>query len=96
MEAGRISFSAVTLFFRLGSLLHRFLNRVPPPFKDYLSKSSKAMILRQKTLPDMVSQAPVRSGKTVSTSLAEVDLVPRQGSRPARFAAKKDDSPLLL
>jgi len=51
------------------------------------------MILPQKTLPNMVWQAPVRSGKTAPTSPDDVDVVPRQRSRPARFAAKKRKIP---
>ena len=38
-------------------------------------------------------QAPVRSGKTAPTSPDDVDVVPRQRSRPARFAAKKRKIP---
>ena len=46
------------------------------------------MILPQRTLPDRVRQGPVRGGKTAPTSLDEVDVVPREGSRPSGFAAK--------
>ena len=65
-----------------------------PPRSDYSSKSYEAMILPQKTLPNMVWQAPVRSGKTAPTGLEEVDVVPREGSRPSRLAAKNGKSPL--
>jgi hypothetical protein len=51
------------------------------------------MIIPQKTLPNMVWQAPVRSGKTAPTSRDDVDVVPRQRSRPAKFAAKKKKNP---
>ena len=54
------------------------------------------MILPQKTLPNMVWQAPVRSGKTAPTSPDDVDVVPRQRSQPARFAAKNEKSPLRV
>ena len=44
----------------------------------------------------MVWQAPVRSGKTAPTSPDDVDVVPRQRSQPARFAAKNEKSPLRV